>query len=123
MLRARVLVAVGVFLLVAGAAAAAEDALPLLTAHGTIDKVEKSTLTIRPRGPDGKFEKSLALKLTGSSTVSTLSIQKRAGKAVVVQKETQPKDLHAGQAAAVIYTMGPDGAVLLSAVVQPPAEK
>jgi hypothetical protein len=123
MLRARVLVAVGVFLLLAGIAVAADDVPSLLTAHGTIAKVEKSNLTIRPRGPDGKFEKNLALKLTGSSTVSTLTIQKRAGKAVVVQKETQPKDLQPGQEVAIIYTAGPDGAVLLSAVVQPATEK
>jgi hypothetical protein len=123
MLRTRSLVSLGVLLLLVRAAVAADDAPALLTAHGSIDKVDKNTLTIRPRNAEGRFEKSLALRLTGSSTVSTLTVHKRGGKAVVVQKETAPRDLQPGQAVAVIYTAGPDGAVLLSAVVQPAAEK
>jgi hypothetical protein len=96
---------------------------PLLAAQGTIEKVDRETLTVRPRGPDGKFGKSLALKLTGTSKISTLMPQTRAGKTVMTQKDTEPKDLLPKQAIAVLYTTLKDSPILLTAVVQPPAEK
>jgi hypothetical protein len=40
-----------------------------------------------------------------------------------VQKKTDAKDLQPNQTIAVIYTTGVGGTVLLSAVVQPAAEK
>jgi hypothetical protein len=95
----------------------------LLTATGSVDKVEKDTLTIRPRGPGGKFEKNLALNITGTSEITTLTSQKRAGKVVFVQKKTDAKDLQPNQTIAVIYTTGASGSVLLAAVVQPVGDK
>jgi len=115
----RFLTAVVALLILAGLTRAADNAPSLLTAQGTVDKVEKDTLTIRPRGPDGKFEKALTVKLTGTSKISTLTVQMRAGKPVLVQKETDAKDLATKQGIAVIYTTGPSGTVLLAAVVQP----
>ncbi len=99
--------------------AQAPDAPGLATAQGMIDKVEKETITVRPRGPDGKFGKSLIVKLTGTSKIATLTYQKRGGKTVAVQKDTEAKDLAAKQTIALIYSTGPDGTVLLSAVVLP----
>ncbi len=99
--------------------ASAQDA-PLLTASGTVEKADKETLTVRPRGADGKFQKSLALKVTGTSKVAVLSPQKREGKVVLTQREAAAQDLAPGQAVAVIYSeAGKDGTVLLSAVAQP----
>ncbi len=106
-------------LLVAGLVLAGDTAVPLAAAHGTVEKVVKDTLTLRPRGPDGKFQKALALKITGTSKVTTVTMQKRAGKLVPVQNDTEAKDLQPNQAIAVIYTPGKTVGVLLSAVAQP----
>jgi hypothetical protein len=102
---------------------AQDDSAGLATVQGTVDKVEKEGLTVRTRGADGKFGKNLNLKLTGTSKITTLSYQKRAGKMVAVQNDINAKDLEAKQAIAVIYSNGPDGMVLLAAVVQPAAAK
>ena len=116
MTRARLASSLLVVIVLALPALAAD---PLMTATGTIDKVEKDSLTIRPRGPDGKFEKAVTLKLTGTSKISTLAPQTRGGKTVLTQKDTDAKDLKAKQTIAVIYTSGSAGTVLLAAVVQP----
>jgi hypothetical protein len=98
----------------------ADDALPLSTASGTVDKADKETVSIKPRGADGKFQKTISLKVTGTSKVTILTPQKRGDKVVLTQRDTETKDLMAGQAIAVIYAeAGKDGPVLLSAVVQP----
>jgi hypothetical protein len=123
MMRVRLFLAVWTLLLLVGLGIAQEPAPPLLTATGTVDKVSKDSVTIRPRGADGRFEKSVTLKLTGTTKVSTVTVQKRGGKPVIVQKDTDAKDLQPSQAIAVIYTTGATGSVLLSAVAQPPADK
>ncbi len=110
-------------LLLTAGSLAQDAAVGMATAQGMIDKVEKESIVVRPRSADGKFEKSLNLKLTGTSKISTLSYQKRAGKNVAVQKDTEARDLTAKQPIAVIYTTGPDGLVLLAAVVLPTAGK
>ena len=99
----------------------AQTPASLLVARGTVDKVEKNKLTVKPRSADGKFEKDLVLEVTGTSKLTSLTTQMRAGKAVLVQREVDAKDLQAKQAIAVIYSEGPAGPVLLAAVVQPPA--
>ncbi len=117
-MRTRTMAAGIVVLLCLGAAGRAQDTPPLHHAHGTVEKVEKDALTIRPRGPDGKFEKSLRLTLTGTSKITTASLRKQGKGAVVVQRDTDAKDLAQGQHVAVIYTTGPAGSVLLAAVAQ-----
>jgi hypothetical protein len=112
-----------VVLVLLAARAPAADPPPLLTAQGGVEKVDKDTLTVRPRGPDGKFGKSLVLKITGTSKVTTLLPQMRKGSLVVTQKDTEVKDLQPKQSIALVYTMVKNSAVLLAAVVQPPAEK
>ena len=114
----RLCVAVGLmWLLVAGQTLAADPVLG--TAQGTVEKVDKDSLTVRPRGPDGKFGKNLVLKVTGTSKVTTLTPQMRSGKVVLTQKDTEAKDLAPKQTIAVIYaTVGSDN-TLLTAVVQP----
>jgi len=101
----------------------ADTDLVLATAQGTIEKADKDSVTIRPRGPDGKFGKNLVLKLTGTSKITTLSPQTRAGKVVMTQRETDAKDLQPKQLVAVIYAQASADAVLLAAVVQPAADK
>ena len=62
----------------------------------------------------------MVLKLTGTSKVSTLTFQMRGGKMVPVQKDTDAKDLTAGQMISVIYaTAKGEDPVLLSGVVEP----
>lgn len=121
MIRRRIVV-VFVTLFWVGTALAA-DPLPLASAQGTVDKGDKESLTIRPRGPDGRFAKSITLRLTGTSRITTLGSQMRSGKVVVVQRDTDAKDLQSGQTIMVIYTTIKEGPVLLTAVVQPADEK
>ncbi|MDB5306598.1 MAG: hypothetical protein JWO38_800 [Gemmataceae bacterium] len=96
------------------------DELPLAVANGVVEKADKDTLVVKPRGPDGRFQKALTLKVAGTSKVTVLSPQKRGEKVVLTQRETEAKDLVPGQPVAVIYAeAGKDGPVLLSAVAQP----
>ena len=117
MLRSRFIAAAFAVALLAGAGLAA-DPPALLTAHGTVEKVEKDKLTIHTRGADGKFAKALVLHLTGTSKITTLAPQMRAGKLVLTQKDTDAKDLQPNQTIAVIYADAP-APVLLTAVAQP----
>jgi hypothetical protein len=98
--------------------ALAADAPTLQTAHGTIDSVEKDSLTLKVRGADGKFAKPLLLKLTGTSRITTLTPQSRAGKTVLTQKDTEAKSLEPKQVIAVIYSVESEDNVLLAAVVE-----
>ena len=93
------------------------------TASGLVEKADKDSLTIRPRGPDGRFGKSMTLKTTGTSHVTILTEQKRGGKLTLVQRETEAKDLQKNQSVAVIFATAADGPVLLAAVVQPAGGK
>jgi hypothetical protein len=88
-----------------------------------VEKVGKETLKVQTRGPDGKFGKTLTLKITGTSKITTLSQRQQAGKAVLVQRDADAKDLQPNQPITVIYAKGASGEVLLSAVVQPAAGK
>jgi hypothetical protein len=123
MTRTRIVLAVLSWLVLLGVGFGADTPPDLATARGVIDKVEKDSITIRPRGADGKFEKSVTLRLTGSSKISTLTTRAQKDKMALVQKDTSPQDLQPKQAVAVIYAEGSDGPVLLSAVVQPAADK
>jgi hypothetical protein len=107
--------------LTAGWLTAAEP--PLVPAQGMIDKVDRDTLTVRTREPDGRFGKTVALKLTGTSNVTTLTVATRAGKPLIIQKQTDPKDLQPRQAIAFVYTTLGETPVLLTAVVQPASER
>jgi len=96
----------------------------LLTATGVVEKADKDTLTVKPRGADGKFQKAVSMKVTGTSKVTILAPQKRADKVVMTQRDIEVKDLVTGQTIAVIYAeVGKDGAVLLSGVAHPAPEK
>jgi hypothetical protein len=98
--------------------AASAQPVPVTAAHGKVQKVDKDTLTFQPRDESGKFGKAVTLKLTGTSRFTTLAPQKRDKTMVMAQKETDAKDVAAGQLIAVIYASptGQDN-VLLSAVI------
>jgi hypothetical protein len=124
----RIAVALLAALLAPAAAPAQErkggEELPLSVAQGVIEKADKDALTVQPRGPGGKFGKSLTLRLTGTSRVTLLSSQTRDGKVVPAQRDVEAKELQPGQAVAVIYTEAKKGDfVLLSAVAQPAPAK
>jgi hypothetical protein len=93
----------------------------LIAAHGEVKNVSREMLTIRPRDDSGRFGKDLELKLTGTSRISVVTVQDRAGKPAFVQQDTSPSDLKPGQVVAVIYASGPAGQVLLTAVARPAA--
>jgi hypothetical protein len=122
MCRLQVALAAIVCFLVAQLAVAA-DGPTLQTAHGIIDNIEKDTLTLKVRGADGKFAKPLVLKLTGTSRITTLIPETRAGKIVFTQKDTEAKTLEPKQVIALIYAVEKNESVLLSAIVERPAAK
>lgn len=101
-----------------------DDPPALAAASGVVDKADKDAVVITPRAADGKFQKAVTLKVTGTSKVAVLAPQKRADKVVLTQRDAEPKDLVPGQAVVAIYAeAGKDGPVLLSAVAQPPPGK
>ena len=57
---------------VTGLAPAADGVPPLGTATGVVEKATKDSLRIKPRGADGKFQKTIVLKVTGTSKVAIL---------------------------------------------------
>jgi hypothetical protein len=118
MVRIRFVCTTLVSFVVVGLVLAGDAPVPLATAQGLVEKVDKNSLTIQPRGPGGKFQKSLVLKLTGTSRVTAVTLQKRAGKMVPVQKDLDAKDLQPNQQIAVIYTPEKTGGTMLSAVAQ-----
>jgi hypothetical protein len=99
-------------------ALAARPAETLHAARGEVKKVTKSTLTFVPRDERGRFGTPVVLKLTGTSKVTRVSERKSKKKTVLVQTDTEFKSLKAKQPIAVIYAVGKEGSVLLSAVVQ-----
>src|SRR5205085_8101083 len=103
MARLRNLAAVLVLLSTMVASRAADPVVGV--ASGVVHKVATNLLIIRPRGPDGKFEKLLALSQSGTSKVSMLSIQKRGDAEVPVQRDADIRDLKPNQPVAVIYTL------------------
>jgi hypothetical protein len=121
MWRAPFCLALTSLLLLVGRAPAQDPTLR--TATGTVDKVGKDTVTLRPRAISGQFEKSLTLKLTGTSKLSLLTTQKRGNRLVPVQRDADARDLQANQTIAVICAMSPTGAILLAAVAEPATER
>jgi hypothetical protein len=117
MTRRHCILVVGAWLLLAAAAAGAD--VPVRTASGTVRKATANVLFVHPRGPDGRFQDVLTLKLSGTSKVYMLTAQMRGGKPLLVQKETEPQTLQANQTIALIYAVMKDDLVLLSAVAQP----
>jgi hypothetical protein len=118
MKRFSVALAVLALVLVARVASAADDKPTFSVAEGKIDKVGKDSVTIQPR-MGGKFGKAITLKVTGTSKVATITTREQSGKTVVVQRETEVKDLKKDQEIAVIYAVKKDGNILLTAVVKP----
>ncbi len=103
--------------LVAPVALAGGPSLTVEIAHGSVSKADKDSLTLQPRTAGGQFGKALVLKLTGTSKLSAVGLEKRGGKLVPVQRDVEATDLEPGQPIAVIYAGG-DDPVLLSGVVQ-----
>jgi hypothetical protein len=98
----------------------AAQRVDVVTAHGKVLKADKETVTFQPREEGGKFGKALTVKITGTSRITTLVPVTKDKKQVMTQRETDAKDLGAGQLISVIYAT-PKGQehVLLSAVVHP----
>src|SRR5205823_4923925 len=105
------------FLFLTALVFAGDQPLDLSAASGTIEKADKESVTIQPRGAGGKFAKSVTLKITGTSKITMVTQEKRGKNLVPVQREVLAKDLEAKQQIAVIHTGGTEP-VLLSAVVQ-----
>src|SRR5262249_3351932 len=108
MIRTRI-AAVALALLMLTSMAVAADLPTLVTAEGKVEKIGKDSLMIQPRTAGGKFGKAISLKMTGTSKITVLTVQDRAGKAVLVQRDADAKDLHANQTIAVIYASEKEG--------------
>ena len=106
------------FLLV-GSLARAESS-DLSTAVGTVEMVEKETVTITLAE---KTKKTVVLKVTGTSNFFLLTPQVRSGKTVITQRKAEATDLTKGQSIAVIYTEADKESVLLNAVMKPVEKK
>jgi hypothetical protein len=119
MKRFSVALAVLALVLVARVASAADDKPAFAVAEGKVDKIGKDTVTIQPRTSGGKFGKAITLKITGTTKVATISMREQGGKPVVVQRETDAKDLKKDQEIAVIYAVVKKDNILLAAVVKP----
>lgn len=117
MTRARSLTIAFAVLFLATFALAGEPTLDLVVASGIVDKADKDSVTIQPRGKGGKFGKEVTLKITGTSKITIVTQEKRGKNLVPVQRDAQAKDLEARQAIAVIFAGGSEP-VLLSAVAQ-----
>ena len=117
MLRSHALAVVAAVLVLTHVVFAADQTPRMQTVQGTVEKVEKDTLTIKHQAPESKTEMRLTFKLTGTSRFSTLSTQKRGDKIVLVQKDTEAKSLAEKQSIAVIYASNAGDHVLLVAVV------
>jgi hypothetical protein len=116
--------ALAALVLAAGVAWAADPpALKVETADGTVSKVNKDSLAIRTRGPDGRFGKAVTFKVTGTTKLTTVTAVERAGKAVASQRDTDLKDLQPNQPIAIIYTNVGGSPVLLAGVAQPAPAK
>jgi hypothetical protein len=105
-------------LLLARTPAHAAD-LPLQTAAGVVVKANANVVLVRPRLPDGQLGKAVALKVRGTSQAYTLTLEKRGGQLVPVQRAVEPQSLTPTRAVAVIFTVANGEEVLLSAVVLP----
>src|SRR5947209_10000873 len=79
----------------------AAPAPTLATAQGSVVKADADSLTIKPRGADGRFEKELTLQVTGTSHATNLTVQMRSGKPVAVQQDADVKSLQPQQTVAV----------------------
>jgi len=98
----------------------AADSPPLSVAEGKVSKVEKDSITFQPRAAKGQFGKAITLRITGTSNLSSVAYQQRAGKPVLVQRKIEASDLKDNQLIAVIYSSATKGeSVLLAAVAQP----
>jgi hypothetical protein len=115
----RIRLSLGVALFLVLAAVVRAEPVPVTTAHGKVEKADKETVVFQPRDEAGKFGKAVTLHLTGTSKITALTTRAMDKKVVLVQKDTDAKDLTPGMLIAVIYST-PKGQdpVLLSAVVQ-----
>src|SRR5438552_1325949 len=113
---ARVRLLSGALLILGFCGLALAEAVPLVNGHGIIDKVEGGKVTIRPRGPDGKFAKDITLKVTGTSGFALVGTRKAKvkGKVVITQRNIKAKELEPRQAIYFIYTTMGDTPTLLS---------
>src|SRR5438045_363445 len=112
---ARSLAAVlSLLLVLAGTAAVVADP-PLPAVHGVLDKAgSRDSLVIKPRAADGRFEKAVTYKLTGTSRLTIVAPQQREGKTVLTQREVNATELLSGQSVALIYAEVAGGPVVLT---------
>lgn len=106
---------IAVFAVAANAPAAD---IPVIAATGVVEKITKDSLTFLPRKADGKFDKSVVLKVTGTSKITVVGTRMSGKKLVLTQRGAEAKELQKNQKLSVIYVRGKEGNILLSAVAQ-----
>jgi hypothetical protein len=114
-------------LVLVGGLHAQQPAFKVLTARGVVKKVEKDLLTLQPRGPDGKFEPQVVLRVTDTSKFSDPYVKKGPGDRPVIAQRTVLKaaDLRPDQDQKVVVIYAQVGAdnVLLTLVIDPSPDK
>jgi hypothetical protein len=116
---------VGVLVLaLAVPARAADPALPLLSAQGTVTKVDVKktggTLVVQPVGQDGKpAGRPIELTVTGTSDFVAVGTRKTGDKLTVMQRKIEGAELKQKQVVSVTYTRLGNELVLLYAAVLP----
>lgn len=86
------------------------------TAVGTVDKIDKHSVTITL---SDKSKKSIEFKITGTSNFSLFAPQVRSDKTIITQRKAEATDLTKGQFVAIIYAEADKEYVVLSAVMKP----
>jgi len=121
------LLAVLLVLVLLGDIHAQQPSFKVLTARGVVKKVDKDLVTIQPRGPDGKFEPQIVLKVTETSKFADPYVKKGPGDRLVVAQRTVMKaaDLRPDQdqKVVIIYAQVGMDNVLLTLVVDPAPAK
>ena len=113
-----------VVIIILGFLSPAPAAEPILaTATGIVGKGTAEVLIVRPRDAEGRFGKTLSLKIRGTSKITTMVMQTRDKRAIVSQREIEANQAKPNDAVAVIYTSVGDELILLSAIVQTGARK
>src|SRR6516165_3677515 len=100
-MRIRLSLAAALFLVIAVVARA--EPVPVTAAHGKVEKADKEMVVFQPRDEAGKPGKAVTLHLTGTSKITTLTTRTMDKKVILVQKDTDAKDLTPGMLIAVIY--------------------
>jgi hypothetical protein len=101
----------------AGPASAAD--IPVITANAVVEKASRDSVTVLPRRADGRFDKSLVMRVSGTTTITIVGTRMQGRKLIFTQRGAKVQDLEKNQKVSIIYVRGKESNLLLAAVAQP----